>query len=73
MSNTIWSLKDGVGREISNFEGLAELGRSYFENFFKAPKVTLIDAVVQTTLLFSSSVDEEGNKSLMALISKEEL
>ena len=30
MANTIWSLRDRAGEEVSSFEGLAKLGTEHF-------------------------------------------
>lgn len=37
ISNTFWSLKDIKGREVSNFEGLSNLGKNYFHILFLIP------------------------------------
>jgi hypothetical protein len=37
IKNTIWSLIDEEGREVSSFQDLARLGKTHFQNLFKAP------------------------------------
>jgi hypothetical protein len=50
--NTIWSLKDSLGREVTSFKDLAQLGKSHFQNLFKANNGTNITEII--SLLFLS-------------------
>jgi hypothetical protein len=35
--NTIWSLKDSLGNEVTTFKDLDQIGKNHFQNLFKAP------------------------------------
>jgi hypothetical protein len=72
-NNTIWHLKDKEGREVSSFEGLAQMGRNHFQTLFKAPERVNIVDIVGMALLFPSFVDEEGNRDLFVEVTEDEL
>lgn len=73
LSNTIWSLKDSEGREVSDFRGLASMGYSHFESLFKALREDSLPKVVQITLLLPRFMEEDNYGDLMVPISEEEL
>jgi len=72
-SNTIWSLHDQSQREVTCFEGMAQLGRSHFQSLFKCdPRISIVE-VIRLALFFPSFVDKENNKDLMAEVTEVEL
>lgn len=73
MSNTVWSLKDVEGREVSNFDGLANLRKNHFEILFHVPNETYTTGIITTTIIFPRFVQEEESSSIMEELSDGEL
>lgn len=61
------------GEQESSFEDLASLGICHFKALFKAPTKVSIAEVIRVAQFFPSFVDEEGNKAIMAPVSKLEI
>eukprot|EP00253_Pinus_taeda_P019452 PITA_19452 len=72
-SNTIWEMEKANGDKARSFEELASLGNSYFKNLFKQPEEATIAEVIRATQFFPRFIEEEGNDSIMAPVSKEEV
>jgi len=71
--NTIWSLLDEEGREVSSFQKLAQLGKTHLQNLFQAPNETNITEIICTTRYFPQFVNEDTSRTLMEEVSEDEL
>jgi len=71
--NTIWSLKDEEGREISTFSGLSGLGQRHFQRLFSDPGEATIAEVIRTAQCFPRFVEEDEAEDLSAPVTKEEV
>eukprot|EP00253_Pinus_taeda_P023807 PITA_23807 len=67
-ANTIWSLKNGEGREAKTFEALSALGHSHFQNQYADHELT---EVVEETRI-KGEVYSPFNATFIALIPKKE-
>jgi hypothetical protein len=68
-----WSLKDPEGRKVSSFEGMACIGKEYFQSLFKVDqRVSMVD-IVRMALFFPRFVGEDENISLIEEVTEEEL
>eukprot|EP00253_Pinus_taeda_P033452 PITA_33452 len=72
-ANTIWSLKDEEGRQISTFSGLSSLGQRHFQRLFSDPGEATIGEVIRTAQCFPRFVEEGEAEELSIPISKEEV
>jgi len=63
--NTIWSLKDSLGREVNSFKDMSHLGKNHFQNLFKATNGTNITEIIHLALTFPWFVNEEINREIM--------
>eukprot|EP00253_Pinus_taeda_P035564 PITA_35564 len=72
-TNTIWSLKDEEGREVSSFSDLSSLGKRHFERVFSDPGEATIAQVLRTAQCFPRFVEEEEAEDLSRPVSKEEV
>lgn len=64
LTNTIWGLRDFVGRDVKSFDGLEKLAKDHFQNLFKANGRATIANIVRLTLFFPRFVNDEDNKLL---------
>eukprot|EP00253_Pinus_taeda_P025838 PITA_25838 len=71
--NTIWSLKDEEGSEVSSFTELASLGKRHFERIFADSGEASIAQVLRTAQCFPRFVEEEEAEDLSRPVSKEEV
>jgi hypothetical protein len=71
LENTIWGLKDQMGRQLSSFEDLARLGSQHFKSLYTTDRRVSIDATLQMALYFPHFVEEEENLDLMAEVTKQ--
>ena len=71
--NTIWELRNPNDEPVSTFEGMAEIGKSYFENLFEANQQATIAEVIQKSCFFPERISKEDNSDLMAEVSEDEL
>ena len=58
-ANTIWSLKDEEGREVSSFPELSRLGKRHFQNIFTDQREATIAEVFRTVHSFPRFVEED--------------
>eukprot|EP00253_Pinus_taeda_P001601 PITA_01601 len=72
-ANTIWSLKNGEGREAKTFEALSALGQCHFQNQFADQGEVTIAEVIRRAQCFPRFVDEEEAKEVMSPVTKEEV
>eukprot|EP00253_Pinus_taeda_P010417 PITA_10417 len=72
-ANTIWSLKDEEGSEVSSFTKLASLGKRHFERIFADSGEASIAQVLRTAQCFPRFVEEEEAEDLSRPVSKEEV
>lgn len=70
--NTIWSLKDQEGWEVSSFSDLSGLGQRHFQRIFSDPGEATIAEVMRTAQCFPRFVEEEEADELSIPVSKEE-
>jgi hypothetical protein len=47
MTNTIWSLQNQRGEEITNYNDLADLGINHFKTLYKAQEETSIVEIIK--------------------------
>jgi len=71
--NTIWSLKNEEGREVSSFSDLADLGQRHFQRIFSDPEVATLGEIIRTAQCFPRFVEEEEADELSIPVSKEEV
>jgi hypothetical protein len=71
--NTIWSLIDSQGNEVSSFQDLAQLGKSHFQNLFKAPNEENIVDIIRLATHFPQFTNEESNRVLMEEVTENEI
>ena len=67
--NSIWELRNSNDEQVSTFEAMEKIGKSYFENLFKADQQATIAEVIQTSLFFPERITEEHNADLMEEVS----
>lgn len=60
-------------RKVSSLDGLAQLGKNYFQSLFKADSRSSIAKIVRVAGYFPLFVDDEENRALMEEVSDEEL
>eukprot|EP00253_Pinus_taeda_P008342 PITA_08342 len=72
-ANTIWSLKDEEGREVSTFLGLSGLGQRHFQRLFSDSGAATIAEVIRTAQCFPRFVEEGEAEELSNHVSKEEV
>eukprot|EP00253_Pinus_taeda_P033136 PITA_33136 len=72
-ANTIWSLKNGEGREAKTFEALSALGQSHFQNQYADHGEATIAEVIRIAQCFPRFVDEEEAEEAMTPVTKEEV
>eukprot|EP00253_Pinus_taeda_P017096 PITA_17096 len=72
-ANTIWSLKDEEGREVSTFLGLSGLGQRHFQRLFSDSGLSTIAEVIRTAQCFPRFVKEGEAEELSNHVSKEEV
>lgn len=65
MSNTICSIKDNQGREVSSFEGISQMEKSYFHSLFKAYSQPLMVEIVRVARHLPHFYNEEERMNLM--------
>jgi hypothetical protein len=73
MANTIWSLRDQRGEEVTNFNELADLGTNHFKALFKAQEETSIAEIIKVAQLFPRFVEEDEVGSLTTPVTEKEL
>ena len=61
------------GSATRSFKDLSSLGVKHFKTLFKAPMEAYIAEVIRVAHFFPRYIDEEGNDSIMELVSKEEV
>ena len=71
--NTIWEIRNENNEWVSTFEEMVEIGKSYFENIFRADQHATIVEVLQVMQYFHERISEEDNSDLMEEVSEEEL
>ena len=69
----IWELRNSVDEPVTNFEGMVDIGKAYFENIFRENQHATIAEVIQTARYFPESISEEDNADLMEAVSEDEL
>jgi len=65
-SNTIWSLEDQDGREVSTFEGLVHMAKNHFQSLLKVEQRVNTMDIVCLALYFPIFVNAEGNTYLFS-------
>jgi hypothetical protein len=60
MANTIWSLQNQRGEEITKYNELADLGINHFKTLFKAQEETSIAEIIKVSQLFPIFVEEDA-------------
>jgi hypothetical protein len=71
--NSIWQLKDQDGKKEHTFEGMAKIGKKFFQDLYKAENKATIEEVIRMVQYFPSFTSEEDNRMLMEKVTLEEL
>ena len=66
-------MKKFNGDQAHSFEDLASLGVNFFKNLYKATEEISIAEVIRVAQFFPRFIEEEGNDSIMAPVTKEEV
>ena len=59
--NKIWEQRNSADEPVTNFEGMADIGKYYFENLFRVDQQVTIAEVIHTGRFFPESISEEDN------------
>jgi hypothetical protein len=70
---TIWELKDHDGNSVKGFKGPIKLGVQHFQHIYKEPVKENIGEIMKVVSYFPRMIEEEKNKSLFRVATKEEL
>lgn len=73
MVNTVWSLKDSIGNEVSSFPALATMGVNHFKNMFCAQQEATIAEVIKIVIRFPHLLYEDEFFDLMTKLFEEEV
>lgn len=66
-------MKKNNGERARSFEDLTSLGVDFFKNLYKATEEISIAEVIRVAQFFPRFIEEEGNDSIMAPVTKEEV
>ena len=72
-TNAIWKLKYHDGKKEHTFEGMARIGKNFFQDLYKAENKATIEEVIRVVQKFPGFTSEEDNKILMEQVTLEEL
>jgi hypothetical protein len=72
-TNSIWQLKDQDGKKEHTFEGMAKIGKKFFQDLYKAENKATIEEVIRMVQYFPGFTSEEDNRMLMEKVTIEEL
>lgn len=56
MDNTIWTLMDRDGRDLSSFKDMDALGKNHFQDLFKAPEGVTIAKIIWVVQSFPNFI-----------------
>jgi hypothetical protein len=73
MANTIWSLRNQRGEEITKYNELADLGINHFKTLYKAQEESSIAEIIKVAQLFPRFVEEDAVGHLTSLVTEKEL